>query len=170
VVVNNPITGIKCQHVFLPMVINATDNPPPEEPEEEPEAEPATFIETPLSGVCERPVANGMMMVVVEPIQQSEAYLPGDTVVTSGTISVRLGPGTNYATIATIEDDTTGQVAAHPNELEGILAKGAYWWLVDFEDADGWVAEGDIVPPAAYLRSRLKNLPVMWKPDANQEE
>jgi len=40
----------------------------------------------------ERAVANGMMMVVVEPVEQSTTFAPNDAVVTVGSTSVRLGP------------------------------------------------------------------------------
>jgi hypothetical protein len=35
--------------------------------------------------------------------------------------------------------DASGVVLAHP--LNGVLAKGSYWWKVDFGEVIGWVKE-----------------------------
>ncbi len=87
----------------------------------------------------ERTVANGMMMVVVQPKLQSTAFYPGDTVKTNTTANVRLGPGTNYAAITTVTVNTQGLVLDH--SLRGVYAKGYYWWKCQFPAATGWVAQ-----------------------------
>ena len=53
------------------------------------------------SGVCERQVANGMMMVVGEPKDQSRVFVPGMAISTATITDVRLGPGTNFGVIST---------------------------------------------------------------------
>jgi hypothetical protein len=111
--------------VFLPMVgttgTNNTQPPPPDYP------------------IVERQVANGMMMVVVEPKAQSGTFLPGDRVVTLVTAELRLGPGTNYAVMASLSPGVVGEVQAH--NLGGVLAKGSYWWKVNFGGTTGWIPE-----------------------------
>jgi hypothetical protein len=47
----------------------------------------------------ERVVANGMLMVVVQPKEQSDRFQAGQSVsiIDTGEVNLRLGPGTNYA-------------------------------------------------------------------------
>lgn len=94
----------------------------------------------------ERVVANGLMMVVVQPRELSNRFNEGDPVAVAGAsqAAVRLGPGTNYATLAYMAQDSQGVVLAHP--LGGVLAKGYYWWKVDFGEMTGWVAEDYLNP------------------------
>jgi hypothetical protein len=89
----------------------------------------------------ERVVANGLMMVVVQPKEQSTRFSPGTKVMITGgdQVGVRLGPGTNYAPLAYLTQSTQGILLDHP--LNGVLAKDFYWWKVDFGDVVGWVAE-----------------------------
>jgi hypothetical protein len=108
---------------------------------------------------CERRVANGMMMVVVEPIQQSEGFSPGSYVTTLKPVNVYLGPGTNYQVLEAISAGVDGSVVSHFNELDGVLAKGSYWWKVDFGNTIGWVAEEN-------LDSQLKRLVDTWTDSA----
>jgi hypothetical protein len=96
----------------------------------------------------ERPVANGMMMVLYEPKNTSPTFAPGQMVVTPGESTVRLGPGTNYSAIGVVSPGTPG-VIDPGHGLQGVQAKGYFWWKVDFGGAVGWVPEGDIVPVTA---------------------
>lgn len=91
---------------------------------------------------CERYVANSMMMVVVEPMERSAAFAPGDPFRTTFPTNLRLGPGTNYAVFAVIPANSEGVVLEHANDLNGVLAKGDYWWKVDFGGTAGWISEG----------------------------
>jgi uncharacterized protein YraI len=91
-----------------------------------------------MEGV-ERMVANGMMMLVVEPMEQSLTFANGLPLITLETTEIRLGPGTNYASLSSLPADASGVVLAHP--LNGVLAKGSYWWKVDFGEVIGWVKE-----------------------------
>jgi hypothetical protein len=97
----------------------------------------------------ERAVANGMMMVVVLPKEQSTHYKTGDKVITpdAGETQVRLGPGTNYAVIAVIAPGSPGIILEHPEQMNGILAKGEYWWKVAFGEVSGWVSESSLIGP-----------------------
>jgi len=92
----------------------------------------------------ERAVANGMLMVVVQPGVYSTAFVPGDTVKTRSDTEIRLGPGTNYAGFSIIQNGTPGIVMDQMNGLNGVLAKSAYWWYVDFGGVQGWVMEGEL--------------------------
>ena len=89
----------------------------------------------------ERAVANGMMMVVVQPRQRSTRFLTGDQVIISGSgeVNVRLGPGTNYPVMTTLSPGSQCIVLAH--QLNGVLAKGSFWWKIASGDVAGWVSE-----------------------------
>ncbi len=97
--------------------------------------------------ITEPLVGNGMMMVVVETRELSSSFRTGETVTAVSDISMRLGPGTNYATSATISPGAQGVIQAH--SLDGVLAKGFCWWKVAFGGNIGWVKEGTLegVPP-----------------------
>lgn len=94
----------------------------------------------------ERPVANGMLMVRVQPGAYSPAFIPGESVTTIVNTELRLGPGTNYATFTTLPVGTHGIIQPQMNGLDGVLAKSAYWWHVDFGGVLGWVTEGSLAP------------------------
>lgn len=101
----------------------------------------------------QRWVANGMMMVVVEPFTQTITYSPGDTVLTGTETEIYLGPGTNYASLESVPAGTQGVITTSLNGLDGVLAKGSYWWQVDFSSGMvGWVTEESLVHPTP-LRS-----------------
>lgn len=93
----------------------------------------------------ERYVANGMMMVVVEDLEKSSTYSPTDGIRTVKPTKIRLGPGSNFPIITTIPENTPGIVLDHLNDLEGVLAKGDYWWKVSVAGYHGWVPESSIV-------------------------
>jgi hypothetical protein len=97
------------------------------------------------STVCERPVGSGLMMIVLQPNQPSSSYQPGFSVLTLGDAQVRLGPGTNYALMATITQGQEGVILPHINSLNGVYAKGKHWWKVDFGSIEGWVSEDSLM-------------------------
>ncbi|OGN90849.1 MAG: hypothetical protein A2Y88_00095 [Chloroflexi bacterium RBG_13_48_10] len=99
----------------------------------------------------ERAVANGMLMVVVQPGVYSTAFEPGDPVATISDTEMRLGPGTNYAGFTIIPEGTHGTILEQLNGLEGVLAKASYWWYVDFEGVVGWVPEDALANQAGDL-------------------
>jgi hypothetical protein len=101
--------------------------------------------EQPIPRTYQRWVANGMMMVVVQPAVYSDALSPEETITTTKATSLRVGPGFNYESIAAIQEDTSGTVIDHMNGLNGIWAKGVYWWKVTFPNVIGWVTQNDIV-------------------------
>lgn len=91
----------------------------------------------------QRAVANGLMMVVVQPKVQTSTFATAQLVTTSGSSNVRLGPGTNYGILTTVAGGTQGQIVAHA--LNGVQAKGYNWWRVNFGGNIGWVAESLLI-------------------------
>jgi len=91
----------------------------------------------------ERPVANGLMMIRVQPKVQSTQFVVAQRVTTTTTSNVRLGPGTNYGVLTSVPSGTQGTVLSHA--LNGVQAKGYYWWKVDFNGTVGWVAGSNLV-------------------------
>lgn len=98
-----------------------------------------------LTTTVERLVANGMLMVVVEPASRSERFTPGSSIKAIERAEIRLGPGTNYAVLANANANTEGSVVDHLNQLNGIHATGSYWWKVNLAGVTGWVKEESLV-------------------------
>lgn len=94
-----------------------------------------------INKIVERVVANGLMMVVVQPREHSSRFNPGDRVFTTdqAQVQARLGPGSNYAALAALLSNREGLILDHP--MRGVLAKGSYWWKVNFGEVAGWVPE-----------------------------
>lgn len=95
----------------------------------------------------ERAVANGVMMVNLQPKVQSSTFSSGQNVTTSAAANVRLGPGTNYGIRTTVTAGSTGTVQSHA--LNGVSAKGYYWWKVNFSGTVGWIAESLLIGPTS---------------------
>lgn len=104
-----------------------------------------TYDQDASGSQLQRLVANGLMMVVVQPIDRSPVFSTSQPIRTLLETNVRLGPGTNYAVLETVPADTTGIIYEFDNGLNGVFAKGYYWWhvLLEIGDRDivGWVAE-----------------------------
>jgi len=100
--------------------------------------------------MLQRLVANGMLMVVVEPKEQSNTFSANTGVLTQTEAQVRLGPGTNYAVVDTVPAATLGFIVDHSNGLNGVKAMGSFWWKVLLEvgnvDVIGWVPEETLMP------------------------
>ena len=93
----------------------------------------------------ERYVANGMMMLIVQPMQTSTLFTSTQMVRAPSGTRVRPGPGTNYTAIKDIAANTSGVIVYH--KMNGVLAKGYFWWKVNFGGGTlGWVPESDLVP------------------------
>jgi hypothetical protein len=92
----------------------------------------------------ERTVANGLMMVVVQPMRRSGAFLPGNRVQTISLADLRLGPGMNYRGIADIAPGEEGIILPDTSNVNGVFARGTYWWKVKFRGLTGWVDESTI--------------------------
>jgi len=90
----------------------------------------------------ERYVANGLMMIRVQDRSQSSAFAAEDEVEAPAGATLRLGPGTNYGVRATVASGAEGTIVA--DALNGVLAKGQYWWKCDFGTETGWVAQSSL--------------------------
>jgi hypothetical protein len=102
----------------------------------------------------ERAVANGLAMVALEPLDRSTVYRPGDPISTIAETTVRLGPGDNYGMLATFPADTPGVVVPHLNGLNGVFARGSYWWRIGFDGGvQGWVRQDDLLAGPGWANS-----------------
>jgi hypothetical protein len=134
-----------CDHfTFLPLLGRITDTVTATQVTESLIPAPTINSNEVDAVTAERYVANGIMMVVVEPMTVSVTFSPTQVVKTSVRIDLRLGPGSNYAAPWDIAKGTSGVIVDHP--MNGVLAKGAYWWKVNFDGVQGWVKQGDLAP------------------------
>ncbi len=101
-------------------------------------------VNEPWKGV-ERRVANGMMMIAVEPMEISNSLSDWTSVATAVPTEIRLGPGSNYASLASIPPGVEGLILPHRSRLNGVRAKGGHWWKVVLEDKVGWVLESALI-------------------------
>lgn len=91
----------------------------------------------------ERWVANGMMMAVVRPKMVSGTFIAAPSVQTNTSTAVRTGPGDNYPLLYTAPSGQTGTIVGH--QLNGVFAKGSYWWKWEYGGNVGWTAEEDFI-------------------------
>ena len=96
------------------------------------------------SGEDERRVANSLMIVSVAPMQRSAALSSGSSVVPRYATNLHLGPGTNYPAITSVAEGIEGVVLPNLAGLNGVFAKGTYWWKVSFAGTEGWVDEASL--------------------------
>jgi len=102
-----------------------------------------------------RGVANGLMMIQLQPRERSAAFAAGQSVSVSagsGVVSVMTGPGTNFHAFHDLSSGTPAAIADHAfNGIRGQDAGGApvYWWKITAESAiEGWVRESDMIAAA----------------------
>ncbi len=95
----------------------------------------------------ERAVANGLLMIALQPADRSSRFRPGDQVAVGNSqgLEIRLGPGDTFAVLSSLLPGSLG-VIQDEAELNGILARGVYWWMVDFGSVKGWVDEAGLKP------------------------
>ncbi len=115
---------------------------------------------TPSDG-SERAVANGMMMVAVQPKVQSSVFAAGQQVQTRFSTSMRLGPGTNYGAIQTMPASASLSILSH--SIQGIYAKGAFWWKCQYGTISGWVDEAALTFNATRITAISPTLGSMTK-------
>jgi hypothetical protein len=141
-VVNFPNADLLSNRIYLPLV--STTLSEAQGFYSSPSMVVEIFPPSPETLGIERYVANGMMMVVIEDMEKSSSYNPSDAIRTINPTKIRLGPGSNFPIIATIPENTLGTILDHLNDLEGVLAKGVYWWKVSIEGYEGWIPESSI--------------------------
>lgn len=160
-VVNHPASA--CYYTYLP-IVTSDQSPPPEGYPAPPPARSKSGAAS-RGGVdqlaCERKVSNALMMVEVQPEQFSKRFKPGDIVSTRGPASLRLGPGSNYAPLAELPPGSVGTIAWQFNRLDGVQAKGAYWWYTDFAGIRGWVSEEDLDQPSLFSLFGLHDINIL---------
>jgi hypothetical protein len=140
-VVNNTYCNINtCSTYYVPYIPTQSAN----YYDEQSDLQSTSSVVSSPAGI-ERTVANGMMMVVVQPADYSKTYTQGDLVATNSDIVLRLGPGTNYAEFTSVPMSSRGIVLHQANSLGGVQAKSQYWWYVDFGGVTGWVPERALV-------------------------
>jgi hypothetical protein len=105
----------------------------------------------------ERPVANGLMMVQIEPAEKSSRFSSGQRVVAQREAEIRLGPGRNYAVIGAVTPGSELELLPQISQLEGILATGSFWWKVQTGEAQGWIMQDALTSSPGDLA--LKVLP-----------
>jgi hypothetical protein len=105
-------------------------------------------------------VANGLMMIQLEPKEISTATEAGQVVRsnTPGTIlHVHTGPGKNFHSIIGVSNNTELTILEH--HLNGLRAQdvnGApgYWWKVRTPTGvEGWVVESSLTIPSSTMES-----------------
>ncbi len=97
-----------------------------------------TVMNDPSDGQ-ERAVCNGVLMINPQTMAQSTTFTADQSVTTTGSANFRLGPGTNYGVRTTLSSGVQGTIVAHG--LNGVYAKGYYWWKCNFNGVVGWIAE-----------------------------
>lgn len=108
------------------------------------------LVNRPSDG-SERPVANGLMMLVLEPAEFSTELAAGQTVETLAPVEVRLGPG-GYPAIASVPEGTSGIVLPHINGLNGVQVRNTHWWKVAFDEVEGWVPQESLHGEPNWVR------------------
>jgi hypothetical protein len=147
---NTFCNNVFCNYRFMPLVGRGSEVVTLTEVTESPAPTQATLTNQINAITAERYVANGIMMVLVEPMTTSTTFSPTQAVKTVVPIDLRLGPGTNYAAPWDILNGASGVIVDHA--MNGVLAKGAYWWEVDFSGVVGWVKESDLAPVGEVWR------------------
>ena len=99
----------------------------------------------------ERYVTNGLMMIKLKGKNQSTKFEGNDLVRASGSVPVRLGPGTNYAVTGTASNGQEGTITEH--SLNGISGKGGTWWKWKFGSTEGWSLESSLADMESGINS-----------------
>lgn len=91
-----------------------------------------------------RAVANGYFIAQLLPPKKSDSFKAGQNVRLKDTGELRLGPGTTFGSAGTVPASDTGTISSEA--LNGIYAKGTYWWNCTFGNNEGWAALEQLTP------------------------
>jgi hypothetical protein len=124
---------------------------------------PADDMHTPTILHLEQLVGNALFMATVEPKVKRMIFNTGKKVLATRVTTLRLGPGSNYSSLANVPDGAQGTILAmHYNDLGGVFAKGSYWERVEMNGLSGWIPQEDLGclsipwPPGMFLPLVLK--------------
>jgi hypothetical protein len=126
--------------------------------DEQPSLLPSASLAEGESPDLEPLVGNALMMVYVHPKVQNRILSPDTSVTTARATELRLGPGTNYAAFTSLPAGATGKALGMLyDDLNGVLATGAYWQRVKFDDFSGWMRQDALYfePPPEWPRTFL---------------
>ena len=104
------------------------------------------IVNSPSDG-HERPVANGLLIMSVEPAFRSTRFSEGFRVDVQLAGDVRLGPGGNQSVIGQARPGEVVRIASTAPSLQGVFASGSFWWKVEHAGELGWIAEQSLVRP-----------------------
>lgn len=94
---------------------------------------------------AERPVANALFMVVVQPPEFSRSLQIGSGVILQSDAAIYSGPGPHYPLVQIAPAGSSGRILPHLAGLNGVFLDEQHWWKVELTTADGilsgWVAE-----------------------------
>jgi len=99
----------------------------------------------------ERGVANGLMMVAVEPAARSSRFDEGYGVTVQAAAEVRSGPGPMFPVLRTTTPGETVRIARAATSLMGVFADGSYWWKSEVDGELGFLPEQSLVRPDGAL-------------------
>lgn len=109
------------------------------------------IVNVPSDG-SERATYNGMMFVNLLPATYSTAFSEGTPVTNNKGALLYLGPGTNFSFRASLPRGQTGTILSHMKNISstesinmnGVYAKGQYWWKWSVNGMEGWTREDDL--------------------------
>ncbi|HMK09676.1 MAG TPA: phosphodiester glycosidase family protein, partial [Anaerolineales bacterium] len=101
-------------------------------------------VNTPSDGV-ERVVANGLMMVAVEPAARSRRFGQDFEVAVQVPEELRSGPGPFFPSLRTLAPGDAVRIASAAPSLQGVFAAGSYWWKAAAGGEEGFVPEQALV-------------------------
>jgi len=99
----------------------------------------------------ERGVANGLMMVAVEPAVRSGRFAEGFNVTVQASGEVRTGPGPSFPVLQTTDPGDTVRIARAAPSLLGVFADGSFWWKTEVAGEIGFLPEQSLVSPRGAL-------------------
>lgn len=108
----------------------------------------------------ERPVANGLMMMIAEPAAHSRRFDFGYDVRVNTAGAIHLGPGPLEPVLGYAEVGEAVKILPSAVGLRGVFAGGSYWWKVFHRGEIGWIAEQALVEgPGAISLFELPDPP-----------
>lgn len=93
-----------------------------------------------------RPVANGCFIAQVLPPRRSRRLQTGQTLTLPADEPLRLGPGGKNAGNARAAAGRSARIIDHP--LNGIAARGSFWWYCSTDAGAGWLPLEQLEGPA----------------------